>query len=101
MLTLKVNIPPETIKAEGKNVLCAAISVASCLVNPINTPPSANASTITATNAGPDPARAVAALNFDSGRERTRPQVVKIAVRRVRVEEAGRGVMRVMPWPIW
>jgi hypothetical protein len=96
-------IEPKHNRNERNYALCAAISTASALGSPIRTAPSANASTIIATKAGPDPARAVHTLKCFSSTKRTRPHDEKIAVRREEVDDGdveGIVVITVIPWPI-
>ncbi len=59
------------------------------------------ASNTKATNAGPDPARAVQASKCFSSRNRHRPQDVKIASMRARDSESDTGVTIVIPSRIW
>lgn len=65
-------------------VLCAASSRASARGRPIMTPPSAMASRNSVTNAGPDPASAVATSKYFSSRKRHMPTAEKIVDSRLR-----------------
>lgn len=94
------------LNLEAQYPLCAASSKASALGKPIMTPPSAMASSTSATKAGPDPAKAVHASKCFSSRKRTLPQGVKRERRIWRVrgddwDDVGGGVITVIPSPIY
>lgn len=61
------------------------------------TPPSAMASKINATNAGPDPATAVQASKCFSSKKRHRPHEVKMARMSARDKGSATGVTMVIP----
>lgn len=71
------------------------------LAIPSSPPPSAMASSTSATNAGPDPASAVHVSKYFSSKNRALPHDMKMASRSDRWCASDSGVMTVMPAPTW